>query len=134
MEFFQAFPIAIIDEDYEGKLAAGRGMRQLAEAIEKQGFRVVGGITYADALRLANVINTTSCWLISVDGTEQNDKQWEILEAMLAAKRSRGNGAGECDETRQCLHAFIRGLARVSRACYRSRGRALSRSARAADV
>ena len=89
MEFFQAFPIAIIDEDYEGKLAAGRGMRQLAEAIEKQGFRVVGGITYADALRLANVINTTSCWLISVDGTEQNDKQWEILEAMLAAKRSR---------------------------------------------
>ena len=26
MEFLQAFPIAIIDEDYEGKRAAGRGM------------------------------------------------------------------------------------------------------------
>ena len=25
MEFFKAFPIAIIDEDYEGKHAAGRG-------------------------------------------------------------------------------------------------------------
>lgn len=32
MEFLQAFPIAIIDEDFEGKHAAGRGMRQLAEA------------------------------------------------------------------------------------------------------
>ena len=29
MELMQAFPIAIIDEDYEGKSAAGRGMRQL---------------------------------------------------------------------------------------------------------
>jgi hypothetical protein len=29
MEFLQAFPVAIIDEDYDGKHAAGRGMRQL---------------------------------------------------------------------------------------------------------
>ena len=43
MEFYKSFPIAIIDEDFEGKSAAGRGMRQLAEAIEKEGFRVVGG-------------------------------------------------------------------------------------------
>ena len=28
MEFLKAFPVAIIDEDYEGKQAAGRGMRQ----------------------------------------------------------------------------------------------------------
>ena len=46
MEFLQAFPIAIIDEDYEGKRAAGRGMRQLAAAIEKEGFRVVAGLSY----------------------------------------------------------------------------------------
>ena len=43
MEFREAFPIAIIDEDYEGKNAAGRGMQQLAAAIEKEGFRVVAG-------------------------------------------------------------------------------------------
>ena len=49
MEFFKAFPIAIIDEDYEGKQASGIGMRQLAEAIEKEGFRVVAGVSYADA-------------------------------------------------------------------------------------
>ena len=38
MQFLQAFPIAIIDEDYESKQASGIGMRQLAEAIEKGAF------------------------------------------------------------------------------------------------
>ena len=89
MDLFQAFPIAIIDEDYEGKQAAGRGMRQLAEAIEREGFRVVAGVSYADARRLVNVFNNESCWLISVDGAEANDRQWQVLEEVLAAKRSR---------------------------------------------
>src|SRR5215470_11842710 len=91
MEFVQAFPIAIIDEDYEGKQAAGRGMRQLAAAIEKEGFRVVAGLSYDDARRLVNVFNTESCWLVSVDGAEAKPKQWERLEAMLAAKRARND-------------------------------------------
>ena len=34
MELLKAFPIAVIDEDFEGKHAAGRGMQQLAAAIE----------------------------------------------------------------------------------------------------
>lgn len=89
MEFTQAFPIAIIDEDYEGKHAAGRGMRQLAAAIEKEGFRVVAGISYADARRLVEVFNTESCWLVSVDGTEATDSQWRVLEEVLAIKRRR---------------------------------------------
>jgi arginine decarboxylase len=91
MEFLQAFPIAIIDEDYEGKQAAGRGMRQLAAAIEKEGFRVVAGLGYEDARRLVNVFNNESCWLISVDGTEATPTQWEILEEVLAAKRGRND-------------------------------------------
>jgi arginine decarboxylase len=91
MEFLKAFPIAIIDEDYEGKQAAGRGMRQLAEAIEKEGFRVVAGVSYADAQRLAEVFNSESCWLVSVDGTEAGPKQWQILEEVLAAKRRRND-------------------------------------------
>jgi Orn/Lys/Arg decarboxylase, N-terminal domain len=76
LEFSQAFPIAIIDEDYEGKSAAGRGMRQLAAAIEKEGYRVVAGVSYADARRLVNVFNSESCWLISIDGTEATPAQW----------------------------------------------------------
>jgi len=91
MEFLKAFPVAIIDEDYEGKHAAGRGMRQLAEAIEKEGFRVVAGVSYADAQRLVEVFNSESCWLVSLDGTEAGPKQWQILEEVLAAKRRRND-------------------------------------------
>ena len=80
MQFQQAFPIAIIDEDYEGKSAAGRGMRQLAAAIEKEGFRVVAGVSYEDAQRLVKVFNTEACWLVSVDGAEagaeRNGRSW----------------------------------------------------------
>ncbi|HTN94736.1 MAG TPA: arginine/lysine/ornithine decarboxylase [Gallionella sp.] len=87
----QAFPIAIIDEDYEGNRAAGRGMRQLAQAIEKEGFRVVTGLSYDDAERLAEIFNNESCWLVSIDGSEAGPKQWQRLEKMLAAKRRRNN-------------------------------------------
>jgi len=91
MEFLQAFPIAIIDEDFEGKHAAGRGMRQLAGAIEKEGFRVVAGVSYEDARRLVEVFNSESCWLVSVDGEEVGGTQWQVLEEVLAAKRRRND-------------------------------------------
>jgi arginine decarboxylase len=89
MDFLQAFPVAIIDEDYDGQRAAGRGMRQLAAAIEKEGFRVVAGLSYDDASRLVNVTNTEACWLVSVDGVEDAETRWQILEQVLAAKRRR---------------------------------------------
>jgi arginine decarboxylase len=89
MREVQAFPIAIIDEDYEGKNAAGRGMQQLARAIEKEGFRIVGGVTYKDAQRLVHIFNSESCWLVSVDGSEDAETRWQVLEEVLAAKRSR---------------------------------------------
>jgi arginine decarboxylase len=91
MKFQQAFPIAIIDEDYEGKHASGIGMRQLAEAIEKEGFRVVAGVSYQDAKRLAEVFNNESCWIVSVDGAEAGEEQWQELERILAAKRRRND-------------------------------------------
>jgi arginine decarboxylase len=91
MEFLSAFPIAIIDEGYEGTHAAGRGMRLLAAAIEKQGFRVVAGLGYEDARRLVNVANNESCWLVSVDGVAADATRWLVLEEVLAAKRGRNN-------------------------------------------
>jgi arginine decarboxylase len=91
MDFVKAFPIAIIDEDYESKHAAGIGMRQLAAALEKEGFRVVAGVSYADAQRLVEVFNSESCWIVSVDGAEDSPEQWRILEEVLAAKRRRND-------------------------------------------
>lgn len=91
MKFLQEFPIAIIDEDFDGKNAAGRGMRQLAEVIEAEGFRVVSGVGYDDAERLAAVFNSESCWLVSIDGAEADEAQWQKLERILAKKRERND-------------------------------------------
>ena len=71
--------------------AAGIGMRQLAQAIEKEGLRVVAGVSYADAQRLVEVFNNESCWLVSVDGVEAGSSQWQILEEVLAKKRRRND-------------------------------------------
>lgn len=91
MEFQMAFPIAVIDEDFGGKSAAGRGMRDLAAAIEKEGFRIVSGVSYEDARRLVHIFNTESCWLVSVDGTEDKATRWKVLGEVLAAKRQRND-------------------------------------------
>lgn len=91
MEFMQAFPIAIIDEDFEGRHAAGRGMRMLAEAIGKEGFRVVAGVSYEDARQFAAVFNNESCWLVSIDGVGADPATWRILEEILATKRRRND-------------------------------------------
>jgi arginine decarboxylase len=89
MQFLQAFPIAIVDEDFEGKHAAGRGVRELAAAIEREGFRVISGFSYDDARRLTRVYHNESCLLISVDGIEATTGQWAALEDLLTATRAR---------------------------------------------
>jgi arginine decarboxylase len=89
VEFLQAFPIAIVDEDFEGRHAAGRGIRQLASAIEREGFRVISGFGYDDARRLTRVYHNESCLLVSIDGGEATNGQWAALEDLLVATRSR---------------------------------------------
>ncbi|MCF1708257.1 lysine decarboxylase [Tabrizicola sp. J26] len=89
MEFTQAFPIAIIDEDFGSRQAVGIGMKQLATEIEREGFRVVSGISYADARQIAGIFNSESCWIVSVDGVEDPTTRWQVLEEILSTKRSR---------------------------------------------
>lgn len=50
MQLQKAFPVAIIDEDHGSDRAAGHGLRQLAGAIEKEGYRVVGKLGYELAM------------------------------------------------------------------------------------
>ena len=66
-------------------------MRQLAEAIEKEGYRVVGGVSYDDARRLVHIFNNESCWLVSIDGAEGKPEQWAVLEEVLSTKRQRND-------------------------------------------
>ena len=75
MEFLKAFPVAIIDEDYEGKQAAGRGMRQLAEAIESGGESVrhrieaLGGVLSTRSHSDQQVSVVASFWI--AEGSER---------------------------------------------------------------
>src|SRR6476660_9292705 len=89
MRFVQAFPVAIIDEDFEGKDAAGLGMRRLAEAITKEGYRVVSGVSYEDARWLVHIFNNESCWLVPIDSAQRDPARWDVLREVLAAKRQR---------------------------------------------
>jgi hypothetical protein len=57
MNLHSSFPVAIIGDDFESKNAVGRGMRELAATIEKEGFRTVCGISYEDAKRLETDIH-----------------------------------------------------------------------------
>ena len=97
----------------------------------------------------SKIFNTESCWLVSVDGSEDAKTRWQILEEVLASKaRSqrpaadlpvrrrahRRNGAGERAEARERVHAPVRGLAGVPGPRDRAFGAALSRSPAAADV
>ena len=104
MDFLHAFPIAIIDEDFDAKTAAGRGMRQLSQAIEKEGFRVVSGLSYDDAERLAQVFNSESCWLISVDGAERSPKQWQLT----GHRRTRAGAMSYAPAASRCCSSIAR--------------------------
>jgi hypothetical protein len=42
------FPIVIIDEDYRSENTSGLGIRALAQAIETEGFEVLGVTSYGD--------------------------------------------------------------------------------------
>lgn len=87
--FQQAFPIVIIGEDFDGKHATGRAVKQLADALGQQGFRVVTGVGYQDARRLARIYHNESSLLISVDDAHGANGQWAALEDLLAVTRRR---------------------------------------------
>jgi hypothetical protein len=42
------FPIVIIDEDYRSENTSGLSIRALAQAIESEGFEVLGTTSYGD--------------------------------------------------------------------------------------
>jgi arginine decarboxylase len=43
------FPIVIIDEDFRTENTSGSGIRALADAIESEGFEVLGATSYGAA-------------------------------------------------------------------------------------
>src|SRR2546425_754567 len=64
------FPIVIIDEDYRSENTSGLGIRALAQAIEKEGFEVVGTTSYGDLSQFAQQQSRASAFILSIDDEE----------------------------------------------------------------
>lgn len=64
------FPIIIIDEDYRSENTSGLGIRALAQAIETEGFEVVGVTSYGDLSQFAQQQSRASAFILSIDDEE----------------------------------------------------------------
>lgn len=64
------FPIVIIDEDYRSENTSGLGIRALAEAIQKEGFEVLGATSYGDLSQFAQQQSRASAFILSIDDNE----------------------------------------------------------------
>ena len=64
------FPIVIIDEDFRSDNSSGLGIRALAQAIETEGFEVVGVTSYGDLSLFAQQQSRASAFILSIDDEE----------------------------------------------------------------
>lgn len=64
------FPVVIIDEDYRSDNISGLGIRALAEAIEAEGFEVLGVTSYGDLAQFAQQQSRASAFILSIDDEE----------------------------------------------------------------
>jgi len=64
------FPIVIIDEDFRSENTSGLGIRALAQAIEQEGFEVLGVTSYGDLSQFAQQQSRASAFILSIDDEE----------------------------------------------------------------
>jgi len=64
------FPIVIIDEDFRSENSSGLGIRAMAQAIESEGFEVLGVTGYGDLSQFAQQQSRASAFVLSIDDEE----------------------------------------------------------------
>ncbi|QNM95850.1 arginine/lysine/ornithine decarboxylase [Chitinimonas koreensis] len=64
------FPVVIIDEDFRAENSSGLGIRALANAIEQEGFEVLGVTSYGDLTGFAQQQSRASSFILSIDDEE----------------------------------------------------------------
>jgi arginine/lysine/ornithine decarboxylase len=64
------FPIVIIDEDFRSENASGLGIRAMAQAMESEGFEVLGVTSYGDLSQFAQQQSRASAFVLSIDDEE----------------------------------------------------------------
>ncbi len=63
-------PIVIIDEDFRSENTSGLGIRALADAIEGEGYEVMGATSYGDLSQFAQQQSRASAFILSIDDEE----------------------------------------------------------------
>ena len=82
------FPIIIIDEDYRSENASGHGIRDLADALVKEGTEVVGMTSYGDLTSFAQQQSRASAFVLSIDDEEFGSGSEEETEVALRTLRA----------------------------------------------
>ncbi|MFQ3200831.1 MAG: arginine decarboxylase, partial [Zhongshania sp.] len=77
------FPAVIIDEDFRSENISGSGIRDLADAISKEGMEIVGLTSYGDLTAFAQQASRASCFILSIDDEEFGDGSDETVSQAL---------------------------------------------------
>src|SRR5438876_3551909 len=80
------FPIVIIDEDFRSENASGLSIRALAQAIEKEGFEVLGTTSYGDLSSFAQQQSRAGAFILSIDDEEFTQSE-ELDPAVLNLRK-----------------------------------------------
>ncbi len=81
------FPVIIIDEDFRSENISGSAIRDLADAIDKEGMEVVGFTSYGDLTSFAQQSSRASCFILSIDDEEfEEGTDVEVAKALQAIK------------------------------------------------
>ncbi|MBV7298068.1 Orn/Lys/Arg decarboxylase N-terminal domain-containing protein [Enterovibrio paralichthyis] len=106
------FPIIIIDEDFRSENISGSGIRDLAEAISKEGMEVVGLTSYGDLTAFAQQASRASCFIVSIDDEEFDIHDEHDANIALTAVR---NFLNEVRKRNSNIPVFLYGETRTSR-------------------
>ncbi len=105
------FPVVIIDEDFRSENVSGSGIRNLAEAINGQGFEVVGFTSYVDLTSFAQQSSRASCFIVSIDDDEFGTGNEEELAQAIESIRKF---IGEVRRRNADIPIFLYGETRTS--------------------
>ncbi len=78
------FPVIIIDEDFRSENASGLGIRALAQAIEAEGFDILGVTSYGDLTSFAQQQSRGSAFILSIDDEELVNKADQTIAELRA--------------------------------------------------
>jgi arginine decarboxylase len=82
------FPVVIIDEDFRSENTSGLGIRALADAIQKEGFEVLGVTSYGDLSQFAQQQSRASAFILSIDDEEFGAGSKDEVDSALKALRA----------------------------------------------